>query len=257
MQDEEEYEGIEGQEPEESGYEPEEEDIDTEGDSDDSEGGLSEEEIESRAEQIRQHMASTHERLSRYEQNALVQEFVKWSEKGYSPKQILQALNKAVQDSEREPEFNTPEEEVEYKLSQRLQKEVAPLKEKLSRMEMERIEAEAVSTNDTLLYGAINQAGVEFNPNKDMNKVLKAVNDLYPGINLQYHKLSPSQAKAIVREAFDGAQRKQGRSSDIARSASAPRIAGGKTVKGQGSGGRESAGEMSRYERIRSFHDLP
>lgn len=146
--------------------------------------------------------------LDAFQQSELIREVAAYRAMGYSDEQIKQGMAQIMgQAKEAAPEpkqFDNVEEELEYKLNQKMAAVITPLAQKLEKQELE-IKAERIANkNNNLIEKALGKRGLSSDDltQEDTANLVSSFYALWPHANMAFSELSPKQAAILVNDAM-------------------------------------------------------
>jgi len=121
-----------------------------------------------------------------------------WRRQGYSDEQIIDALHAVLQENRKSQKATgEPQNEVEA-----MRSEIEKLQRTMESDRTQREYAENARENDVLLYRAIEEMGVNFDYQRDLSRILRTAEELYPKMSIAQDRLTERQARLIIQEAF-------------------------------------------------------
>lgn len=172
--------------------------------------------------------------IEQVRQDDLMKAFIQYKSQGYSNAEIIDGMfllrhpeyangapgqqNTAMPQPPQEEEvpfFETIAEEVEYHTRKAMSKELADIKNTLSQIagrtnqyEQERYTMSVAQSNDRVIMDALSEAGVSQDQLDDssLRDMYQNMSSLYPGVDMNTFRLTPVQAKSIVKLTFGNRQ---------------------------------------------------
>lgn len=146
--------------------------------------------------------------LNAFQQSDLIKQIAAYRAMGYSDDQIKQDMAQIMEQAkEAAPEpkqFDNVEQEMEYRLNQRLAAAVAPLAQRLKQQELTMQAERVAGKNNNLIEKALNKRGLSSDDltEEDTASLVASFYALWPHANMAFSELSPKQAAILVNDAM-------------------------------------------------------
>ena len=128
-----------------------------------------------------------------------------WRRQGYSDEQIIDALHAVLEENRKNQKASgEPQNEVEA-----MRSEIEKLQRTMDSDRTQREYEQNARDNDVLLYRAIEELGVDFDYQRDLSRILRTAEELYPKTSIAQDRLTERQARLIIQEAFSGSSKEE------------------------------------------------
>jgi len=187
-----------------------------------------------------------------------------WKAKGFSDKQIQQALMKSwTGQAENEEDADGKAPDLEELVARQLDKRLGPIQESMQQTQAARARQEAISRNDGRLNDALKKiTGREFEDlsEGEVQSLLKGFQTVFGDADPGTVDVTPSRANLIIRDALVRVGKpKQGRTNQAGGIKSPPRVHGGgksvkpKPINDRGYQSRDNVPDAERLEKINTL----
>ena len=151
--------------------------------------------------------------IDTFSKSKILQDVAYYISQGYTDDQIKKGLPQIWSKDTGEPkEFDSIEEEIDYRVEQQLKQKLANMEDKLThteemakRLAEEKSTAAIQDTNRNVFQSALNKMGYDVGDltANELSAIDRTFADIYPGVDLMRMQLTHAQANIIVKDALN------------------------------------------------------
>jgi hypothetical protein len=188
--------------------------------------------------------------LDKIKESKIIQDVLYYLDLGHSESEIMNGLPqlwaKVVQQN-KPPQFDTYDQEMEWRAEQKAQQLIKPIQTQMQKMQAAQRQKEVYLNNRSVLGNTLKELGWDDNlSDSQTNKVQAAISEILPGIDIINYSLSDKQAKAIIMTALGKKETSKSNKAsqkvqNLLKTAKIPRVLPSKSLKVSAKPKRERA----------------